>query len=70
MRADIAFWLRWWDLCASLVAPTIGDGVAAAMPERVAELRGVLDRHLVDTKAVLPAPNPTYRPDASGRIGD
>jgi arylsulfatase A-like enzyme len=44
--------------------------LAAAMPERVAELRGVLDRHLVDTQAVLPAPNPHYRPDASGRIGD
>ena len=36
--------------------------LAATLPEEVARLRGVLEKHHHETQAVLPAPNPAYRP--------
>lgn len=39
--------------------------LAATMPEKVAELRQVLDRFVSETGARLPKPNPRYRPKAA-----
>lgn len=40
------------------------NDMAARMPDKVKELNGLLDGFLRDTHAVLPKPNPAYRPDA------
>lgn len=38
--------------------------LAAAQPERVKALDALIENFLIDTKAVLPKPNPAYNPDA------
>lgn len=41
--------------------------LAAKMPDKVKELNPLIDRFLQDTKAVVPKPNPAYRPTAKGQ---
>lgn len=38
------------------------DNVAAENPERVAQLLGQLEKHLLETGALVPFPNPNYKP--------
>lgn len=41
------------------------NDLAANMPEKVKELAPLIDRFLQETRAVVPKPNPAYRPTAS-----
>jgi len=43
--------------------------LASAHPERVHELDALIEGFLVATTAVVPKPNPAYRPEARGTIG-
>lgn len=48
------------------------NNLAAAKPERVAELDALIEKFLIDTKAVVPVPNPAfdpakYRPELEGK---
>lgn len=43
------------------------DDQAAARPEKVVELNRLIDTFLADTRAIVPVPNPAYRPDPDAR---
>ena len=43
--------------------------LAERQPDRVKELDALLERFLTDTKAVVPKPNPNYRPGALQSVG-
>jgi len=44
--------------------------LAAEMPEKVAELNALIGRHLEETEALVPFPNPAYRPSIRGWHGN
>ncbi len=45
------------------------NNLAAGLPGKVKELDALIERFLDDTKAVVPKPNPRYRPDAKETVG-
>jgi arylsulfatase A-like enzyme len=45
------------------------NNLAERQPDRVRELDALIERFLTDTKAVVPKPNPNYRPGALQSVG-
>ncbi len=63
--------IRWFDPSVSRELYDLGKDIgesqnlAESMPERVAELDALIDGFLQDTGALIPQPNPAYRPRPS-----